>query len=137
MTKFWTAVLATFAPVGVACAQPPANIVHPAPMAAPGTFVHLTIEGMALQNILAELISARTGHPPARVREALREQYSHESLESLGLSAADMRVLFEQAHATLVDRVAAANLITAEQAARVRELTPGPQLRRAPMPERP
>jgi hypothetical protein len=81
-----------------------------------------SVEHAAMHNIMADLISAKTGRPAADVRKLFADGDPREAVEKLGLSRDDMHALMKQAHEQLVARAAAAGLITAEQATKIRAM---------------
>jgi hypothetical protein len=91
-----------------------------------GPMGHASVEMAAMHNIMAELISAKTGKSVAEIKALFEKSGPHDAIESLGLTRDDMRPLFEKAHAQLIDKAAAAGLITADQAT---------TLRAAPLPD--
>ena len=98
------------------------------------------LEHMALRNIMAELLSARTGKSAGEIQALFESNGPHEAFDQLGISDEDHRALFKQAHTTLVNRMAAANLITPQQAEKARSakiemrVHRGPKPPQAPMP---
>ena len=95
-----------------------------------------SVEVAAMHNILAEELSARTGKTTEEIKALFEKSNPHDAMQQLGLTHDDMRPLMEQAHATLIDRAAAAGLITADQAKRLHETPlPHPGGRRGPPPE--
>lgn len=93
-------------------------------------FVHKmgpSVEHAALHNIMADALSARTGRSAAEIKALFEDSPPPEVASKLGLSEADMKSLFKQSRETLIQRAAAAGLITAEQAT---------ELRNAKMPDR-
>lgn len=89
---------------------------------------HASIERAAMQNILAELLSEKTGRPAAEIAAMFGDGPPHEALEQLGIAGDQMPPLFQQAHAMLIKKAAAAGLITATQAAEI-EARPPPRPR--------
>jgi len=85
-----------------------------------------SIEHVAMHNIMAGLLAAKTGRPEAEIRALFETSGPHEAIEKLGLSRDDMHALMEQAHETLLTKSVAAGLITAEQAQKIRSM---PRLR--------
>lgn len=80
----------------------------------------MSLAHVAMRNVVAELAAAKSGKPLAEVRAVFEKSHPHAAMEALGLSEDDMKVLFQQAHTTLVDRAATAGLITPEQAQELR-----------------
>jgi hypothetical protein len=86
-----------------------------------GAMRHASVEMTAMHNILADLLSAKTGKSAGEVKALFEKSDNpHEAMESLGLSRDDMRTLHDQARAKLIDKAATAGLITAEQATQLR-----------------
>lgn len=85
-----------------------------------GPMGHASVEFAAMHNIMAELLSAKTGKTPAEIAALFDAGGPHEVVETLKLSEEDMRATFKEARGTLITRAAAANLITAAQADRLR-----------------
>lgn len=85
-----------------------------------GEMGHASVEFAAMHNIMAELLSAKTGKTTAEIAALFDAGGPHEVMESLNLGDEDMRAAFKEARATLITRAAAANLITAAQADRLR-----------------
>ena len=83
-------------------------------------FMGASVEHMAMHNIMADLLSAKTGRSPAEIKALFEGADPHEAIEKLGISRDDMHKLMEQAHETLLTRATAAGLITAEQAQKIR-----------------
>jgi hypothetical protein len=82
---------------------------------------HASVEFAAMHNIMAELLSAKTGKTPAEIAALFDEGGPHEVAETLGLKKEEMRALMKEARGTLITRAQAANLITTEQAERLRQ----------------
>jgi hypothetical protein len=82
---------------------------------------HASVEFAAMHNIMAELLSAKTGKTPAEIAALFDEGGPHEVAETLGLKKEEMRALMKEARGTLITRAQAANLITSEQAERLRQ----------------
>lgn len=85
-----------------------------------------SVERVAMHNIMAELLSAKTGRSQDEIRALFEGNDPRDAIEKLGLSHDDMRALFQQAHLTLIQKAQAAGLITADQAAK---------LKAAPLPD--
>lgn len=85
-----------------------------------GPMGHASVEFAALHNIMADLLSAKTGKTPAEITALFDAGGPHEVAEKLGLKHEDMKPLFREARATLITRAAAAGLITAQQAEKLR-----------------
>lgn len=83
------------------------------------------------REIVAELAS-RTGRDPAEVGEMMRRLKPHALAEELGLEREQMRDVVQAARQRLIDKLVAANLLSAEEAA---ELSSKPE-RRGPRPRR-
>lgn len=79
-----------------------------------------SVERAAMHNIMAELLSAKTGKPVAEITALFENNDPHEAIEQLGLKPEDLRPLFKQAHETLIQKAQAAGLITAAQATKLR-----------------
>lgn len=82
---------------------------------------HASVEFAAMHNIMAELLSAKSGKTPAEIAAMFDAGGPHEVAEQLGLKKEDMRALMKEARGTLITRAQAANLITTEQAERLRQ----------------
>jgi hypothetical protein len=79
-----------------------------------------SVEVQAMHNLMAELLSAKTGKSASEIKALFEKAGNpHAVTEQLGLSHDDMRALHEKAHGQLIDKAAAAGLITAEQAAKL------------------
>lgn len=87
-----------------------------------------SVEHAAMRNIVAEALSAKTGRSAAEISAKLDDTSPQDVAREFDLSEADMKALHKQARLTLIQRAAAAGLITAAQA---------DELRKAPMPEHP
>lgn len=83
-------------------------------------FGHASVEFAAMHNIMAELLSAKTGKTQTEITAMFDKGGPHAVAEELGLKREDMRDLMKQARGTLITRAAAAKLITAEQAEKLR-----------------
>lgn len=83
-------------------------------------FGHASVEFAAMHNIMAELLSAKTGKTQAEIAALFDAGGPHAVAEKLGLKREDMRELMKEARGTLITRAAAANLITADQAEKLR-----------------
>lgn len=83
-------------------------------------FGHASVEFAAMHNIMAELLSAKTGKTQAEIAAMFDKGGPHEVAEELDLKREDMRDLMKEARGTLITRAAAAKLITAEQAEKLR-----------------
>lgn len=89
--------------------------------------MEFSVERVAMHNIMAELMSAKTGRSQEEIRQLFESSANpHDAVEKLGLSHDDMRALFQQAHLTLIQKAQSAGLITADQAAK---------LKAAPLPD--
>lgn len=97
---------------------------------------HHGVEMAAMHNIMAELISARTGKSVGEVQAAFEDGHPHEAFEKLGLSEDDARALRKQAREKLVVKAQAAGLITSAQAEKIRS-QPEPKMLRVPHPPAP
>lgn len=82
---------------------------------------HASVEFAAMHNIMAELLSTKTGKTPAEIAAMFDAGGPHEVAEQLGLKGEEMRALMKEARGTLITRAQAANLITSEQAERLRQ----------------
>lgn len=91
---------------------------------------HASVEFAAMHNIMAELLSAKTGKTTAEIQALFDRGGPHEALEALGLDDDEMRPLFKEARATLITRAARAGLITAEQAETLRKARAEMRMRR-------
>jgi hypothetical protein len=83
-------------------------------------FGHASVEFAAMHNIMAELLSAKTGKTQAEIASMFDAGGPHAVADKLGLKKEDMRALMKEARGTLITRAAAANLITADQAEKLR-----------------
>jgi hypothetical protein len=83
-------------------------------------FGHASVEFAAMHNIMAELLSARTGKTQAEIAALFDAGGPHEVAEQLNLKREEMRELMKEARGTLITRAAAAHLITAQQAEKLR-----------------
>jgi hypothetical protein len=81
---------------------------------------HASVEFAAMHNIMGELLSAKTGKTQAEIAALFDEGGPHAVAEKLGLSHEDFAPVFKEARATLITRAAAAGLITAQQAEKLR-----------------
>jgi hypothetical protein len=81
---------------------------------------HASVEFTAMHNIMAELLSAKTGKTVAEIQAAFEQGGPEAVHEKLGLSHEQLAPIFKEARATLITRAAAAGLITAEQAEKLR-----------------
>lgn len=79
-----------------------------------------SVEFAAMHNIMAELLSAKTGKTTAEIQALFEEGGPHGVAEKLGLKDEDIKPLFKEARSTLITRAAAAGLITAQQAEKLR-----------------
>ncbi|MGH8481388.1 MAG: hypothetical protein ACRES8_02875 [Nevskiaceae bacterium] len=79
-----------------------------------------SVEFTAMHNIMAELLSAKTGKTQAEINALFEKGGPHEVAEALDLKREDMRELMKEARGTLITRAQAANLITAAQAEKLR-----------------
>lgn len=80
----------------------------------------ISVEFAAMRNIMAELLSAKTGRTPAEIRTLFEKGGPREAFEQLGLSEDQVRPLFQEARTTFISRATAAGLITAEQAEKLK-----------------
>lgn len=81
---------------------------------------HASVEFAAMHNIMGELLSAKTGKTPAEIAALFDEGGPHAVAEKLGLEKDEMRTIMKEARSTLITRAQAANLITAQQAEKLR-----------------
>lgn len=79
-----------------------------------------SVEFMAMHNIMAEQLSAKSGKTVAEINALFEKGGPHEVADSLGLKREEMRELMKTARGTLIARAQAANLITAAQADKLR-----------------
>jgi hypothetical protein len=84
------------------------------------SFGHASVEFAAMHNIMAELLSAKTGKTQAEIAAMFDAGGPHDVAEKLNLKREDMKTLMQEARGTLITRAAAAKLITAEQAEKLR-----------------
>ena len=81
---------------------------------------HFSVEHMAMHNIMAEQLSAKSGKTVAEINALFEKGGPHEAFEQLGLDEDEVRPLFKEARLKLIDRSAKAGLITAAQAEKLR-----------------
>ena len=81
---------------------------------------HASVEFAAMHNIMAELLSAKTGKTQSEIAALLDEGGPHAVAEKLGLKREEMQSLFKEARGTLITRAESAHLITAQQAEKLR-----------------
>jgi hypothetical protein len=81
---------------------------------------HFSVEHVAMHNIMADLLSARTGKTPAEIQALFEKGGPHEAFEQLGLDEDEVRPLFKEARLKLIDRSAKAGLITTAQAEKLK-----------------
>lgn len=95
-----------------------------------------SVEHVAMHNIMAELLSQKTGRSVAEIKALFENSEDpRAAVDKLGLSHDDMRALFQQAHQTFITKAEAAGLITAEQAKQLRsEPLPEPREHHGPPP---
>lgn len=100
---------------------------------------HASVEHAAMHNIMAELLSAKTGKTTAEIQALFDKGGPREAFEALGLDDDEMRPLFKEARATLITRAAKAGLITPEQAEKLRKARAEMRMKRmkGPPPEAP
>lgn len=91
-----------------------------------------SVEHAAMQNIMAEALSAKTGRSVAEIKALFADSPPPEVARELGLSETDMKSLFKQSRETLIQRAAAAGLITAEQATELRNAKLPDRMRHGP-----
>ena len=82
---------------------------------------HASVEFAAMHNIMAEALSAKTGKTQAEIAAMFDAGGPHDVAEKLNLKREDMRALMKEARGTLITRAQAANLITAQQAEKLRQ----------------
>jgi hypothetical protein len=80
-----------------------------------------SVEFMAMHNIMAEQLSAKSGKTVAEINALFEKGGPHEVADALGIKHEEMRDLMKQARITLIARAQAANLITAAQAEKLRQ----------------
>lgn len=85
-------------------------------------FMGASVEHMAMHNIMADLLSAKTGRSQAEIRALFEGSNPHDAIAKLGVSRDDMHALMKQAHDTLITKATAAGLITADQAQKIRSM---------------
>jgi glycerol dehydrogenase-like iron-containing ADH family enzyme len=95
-----------------------------------------SVEHVAMHNIMSELLSAKTGKTAAEI-QAMFDASGPETFDKLGLDEDEMAPLFKQARATLINRAAAANLITAAQAEKLRTAKVEMRMHHGPLPPPP
>jgi hypothetical protein len=79
-----------------------------------------SVEFTAMHNIMAELLSARTGKTTAEIQALFEKGGPHEAFEALGIKEDEARPLFKEARQQLISRAERAGLVTAEQAEKLR-----------------
>lgn len=82
---------------------------------------HVSVEHAAMHNIMAELLSAKTGKTTTEIQALFDKGGPREAFDALGLDDEEVRPLFKEARARLIDRAAKAGLITSEQAEKLRK----------------
>ena len=85
-----------------------------------GEMRHASVEFAAMHNIMADLLAARTGKTAGEIQALFEANGPRQAFEELGLSKDEMRPLMKEARQTLITRAAAAGLITAQQAEKLR-----------------
>lgn len=75
-----------------------------------------SVERAAMHNLLAERLAGSTGRDAAGIASLLGETPPWQVADKLGLSPEQMHEAVQSARATLIERAAAAGLITAAQA---------------------
>jgi hypothetical protein len=80
-----------------------------------------SVEFMAMHNIMAEQLSAKSGKTVAEINALFEKGGPHEVADALGIKKEEMRDLMKQSRITLIARAQAANLITAAQAEKLRQ----------------
>ena len=80
-----------------------------------------SVEFTAMHNIMTELLSAKTGKTQAEISAMFEDGGPHAVAEKLNLKDGEMKALFREAHGTLITRAVKANLITEQQAVKLRE----------------
>lgn len=104
-----------------------------------GPGMHASVEFTAMHNIMAELLSARTGKTAAEIQAMFDKGGPHEVFDQLGLDDDEMRPLFKEARATLITRATKAGLITSAQAEQLGKARAEMRIKRmkGPPPEAP
>lgn len=85
-----------------------------------GPMGHASVEFAAMHNIMAELLSAKTGKTAAEIQALFEQGGPHEAFETLGLDEDEVRPLFKAARQQLIARAEKAGLITGAQADKLR-----------------
>ena len=85
-----------------------------------GPMGHASLEHAAMHNIMAEQLSAKTGKTVAEIQALFDKGGPHQAFEALGIADDDVGPLFQEARRTLITRAAAAGLVTAQQAEKMR-----------------
>jgi hypothetical protein len=81
---------------------------------------HGSVEFAAMHNIMAELLSAKTGKTTAEIQALFEKGGPFEAFEALGIPEDEARPLFKEARQQLISRAERAGLITGEQAEKLR-----------------
>ncbi|HUP91644.1 MAG TPA: hypothetical protein VM074_05300 [Solimonas sp.] len=79
-----------------------------------------SVERVAMENLIAEALSVRTGRSAAEVQALLAQSPPPDVARQLGIDDASMREIFRAAHSGLIERAQAAGLIDAAQAEKLR-----------------
>ena len=79
-----------------------------------------SVEFTAMHNIMAELLSARTGKTTAEIQALFEKGGPHEAFDALGLTREDVQPLFKEARLKLIARATSAGLITSQQAEKLK-----------------
>lgn len=78
-----------------------------------------SVERAAMENLIAEALSVRTGRSAAELLQLLAQSPPPDVARQLGVDDAAMREIVRAAHVTLVERALAAGLVDATQAAKL------------------
>jgi hypothetical protein len=79
-----------------------------------------SVEFTAMHNIMAEMLSAKTGKTTAEIQALFEKGGPHEAFETLGIAEDEVRPMFKEARQQLISRAERAGLITGEQAEKLR-----------------
>ncbi len=95
-----------------------------------------SIERMAIGNALTAELATQTGRPATEIQALLQEQGPRAAAETLGLERDAMREALRRAREQVIAKALQAQMISAEQAATLRQMPDTPRRRdRAPRDE--
>lgn len=83
-----------------------------------------SVERVAMHRLLAQELAQRSGRPVAEITSMLKDAPPPEVAEELGLEREAMHEMFSAARRTLIQRMQAAQLISAEEAAQLQSEQP-------------